>query len=166
MRHIKGARTCRRFPVALEMIRDGCIHLTGLALLSSYLTVESHAELLAAAAGSSKAEIEALLRARFPKPDVPERVRPAFGGSAHECDAAHAREFFDVTAGRGNATQDDHQSIARGQFGRLLGRNAAEAAAGVDASRASSGLADANGTLRNSARARAGCARRRVRSRP
>jgi hypothetical protein len=74
-RHITAARVARRFPLALELLREGRLHLTGLEQLAKYLTPQNHSELFAAAAGKSKAEIDALLRAHFPRPDVPARVR-------------------------------------------------------------------------------------------
>jgi hypothetical protein len=76
VRHLAGARACSRFPTALESVRDGRIHLTGLEMLSRYLGSGHFLDLLAAAANKSKAEIEVTLRAWFPRPDVPERVRP------------------------------------------------------------------------------------------
>ena len=42
------------------------MHLSNLELLSKWLTEENHAELLEAASGKSKREVEALLAARFP----------------------------------------------------------------------------------------------------
>ncbi len=82
-RHIAGARAARRFPMVLEMLADGRLHLTGLSLLASRLTPENHAKLLDSAAGKTKADIELLVAAWFPKPDVPDQIEklPA-GGSA------------------------------------------------------------------------------------
>ncbi len=103
VRHIAAARACRRFPAALEYVRAGRVHLTGLALLSNRLTEANHVELLDAAAGRSKADIELLIRTRFPRPDVPESIRPvlalagvgagcadAEGGAGCACDAGCA----------------------------------------------------------------------------
>src|SRR3954447_25139517 len=45
-RRVAAARLTRRFPVALEMIERGELHLTGLLLLRDYLTNENHQELL------------------------------------------------------------------------------------------------------------------------
>src|SRR5215471_5001181 len=50
-RRVAAARLTRRFPVVLEMIAQGKIHLTALLLLRDYLTNENHEELLLAAAG-------------------------------------------------------------------------------------------------------------------
>src|SRR6476620_11484051 len=52
-RRVAAARLTRRFPVALEMIQRGELHLTGLLLLRDYLTAENHERLLQAAAGKT-----------------------------------------------------------------------------------------------------------------
>ncbi len=90
-RHLVGARTAREFPVVLELLRDGRIHLTGLAMLSKYLTAENHVELLAEACGRSKAELELLIRSRFPKPDVPDAICPMPVRATHAGDSDHVQ---------------------------------------------------------------------------
>jgi len=72
---IEAARTARRFPVVLDMLTAGTLSPTTARMLSRHLTDENHAELLAAAAGKSKQEVEKLLAARFPQPDVLPSVR-------------------------------------------------------------------------------------------
>ncbi len=78
-RHINGARLAQHFPVVLERLRDGSHSLSGLELLRKHLTPDNHAELFAAAAGKSKPKIAAMLAARFPRPDVPDRIAPSGG---------------------------------------------------------------------------------------
>lgn len=73
---ISAARTTRNFPLAFELLERGELHLSGLHLLRSHLTPDNHVELLAAARLKSKREIEKLIAARFPRPDVPANVRP------------------------------------------------------------------------------------------
>src|ERR1043165_2062777 len=46
---VRVARMARRFDALLEELRSGAIHLTGVFLLSNYLTDANHAELLTAA---------------------------------------------------------------------------------------------------------------------
>jgi 5-methylcytosine-specific restriction endonuclease McrA len=94
-RHIAGARVARDYPEVIEMLADGRLHLTALALLAGRLSAENHEELLAAAAGKSKAEIEQLLRTWFPKPDVPDCVetqpcRPSHAGAGAVSPAGQA----------------------------------------------------------------------------
>ncbi len=74
-KRIQAARVARRFPVIFPMLADGRLHLSAVVLLAPYLTPESADELLAAAAGRSKAELEQLLAERCPRPDVPTLVR-------------------------------------------------------------------------------------------
>jgi 5-methylcytosine-specific restriction endonuclease McrA len=75
-RRVAAARLTRRFPVALEMIERGELHLTGLLLLRDYLTNENHRELLKAASGKTKAEVQELIAARFPRRDAPPSIEP------------------------------------------------------------------------------------------
>ena len=70
-RRVRAARTARQFPAIYAMLADGRLHLTTVLLLTPHLTPANASELLAAAAHQSRGEIEALLAARFPRPDVP-----------------------------------------------------------------------------------------------
>src|SRR5713226_1109578 len=72
---IEVARAARRFPVILRMLGEGSLSLATVRLLSSHLTAESHQELLAAATGKSKRQVEELLVRYFPRPDTPSSVR-------------------------------------------------------------------------------------------
>src|SRR5690606_29199810 len=74
-RRIAAARLARRFPAVRRALARGEIHLTALVLLRDHLTESNHAELLAAARHKSKRDIQGLLAARFPRPDVPARIR-------------------------------------------------------------------------------------------
>ena len=56
-RSVSGARAAKSFPLALEMIADGRLHLTGLSLIAKRLTPENHAQLLEDVAGKTKADI-------------------------------------------------------------------------------------------------------------
>ena len=73
-KRVWAARVGRRFPLVLEMIGAGAIHLTGVHLLARHLTEENHVELLGRAAGKTKREIERLVAEIAPRPDVPSRV--------------------------------------------------------------------------------------------
>ncbi len=72
---IRAARAARSYPLLLERIREGAIHLSGANLLAPALTLDNHVELLDLAHHKSKRAIEVLLANRAPKPDVPGRVR-------------------------------------------------------------------------------------------
>jgi hypothetical protein len=72
---IEAARAARRFPVILGMLGEGSLSLATARLLSSHLTVDNQEELLAAATGKSKRQVEELLVRYFPRPDVPASIR-------------------------------------------------------------------------------------------
>src|SRR5262245_49627618 len=73
-KRIQVARAARRIPDLYAAIAAGRLHLSGAVLLAPHLTPENASDLLAAAATKSKAEIEALVAERFPRPDLPERL--------------------------------------------------------------------------------------------
>jgi hypothetical protein len=75
LKRIHAARTAKKFPRILEVLAAGQIHLTGIELLGPHLTEENQQELLTATSGKSKREIEGILAARAPKPDVPASIR-------------------------------------------------------------------------------------------
>jgi hypothetical protein len=70
-RRITVARAARRFPVLLEMLRDGRVHLSGMARLVPLLTAESCETLLARATHLTTRQVEALVAELAPRPDVP-----------------------------------------------------------------------------------------------
>jgi 5-methylcytosine-specific restriction endonuclease McrA len=72
---IEAARAARKFPVVLQLLRDGSITLTAVCLLANHLTPENHRELLEAARHKSKREVEVQVAALRPVPDVRCRVR-------------------------------------------------------------------------------------------
>jgi len=72
---ITAARAARLFPVILPLIDDGAISLTTIALLSGHLTDENHESLLGAARGKSKRQVEQLVAALHPQPDIASSVR-------------------------------------------------------------------------------------------
>src|SRR5579883_2356467 len=69
-RRIHVARLARRFPDLLVRIERGELTLSTIALLHDALTEATYEELVEAAAGKTKAEVQALLAQRFPAPDV------------------------------------------------------------------------------------------------
>ena len=74
-RRITGARLARRFSVVLSLVESGKLHLSALCLLRDHLTEQNHRDLLQDACGKTKHQVEALIAARFPKPDVPSSIR-------------------------------------------------------------------------------------------
>lgn len=82
-RRITAARLARRFPVILERIERGDLHLSAVVMLRDYLTPDNQEELLDAASGKSKRRVQEILAAWFPRPDAPPRIRelPEYAGS-------------------------------------------------------------------------------------
>ena len=72
---ITAARASRKYPMLLEMLRDGRLHLSGIGKLAPHLREENCEMLLARAAYKTKRQIEELLVELSPKPDVPSVIR-------------------------------------------------------------------------------------------
>src|SRR2546425_12412495 len=72
---IEAARAARRFPVILEMLAEGSLNLTTVGLIGRHLTRDNYREVLAAAKGRSKSEVEELVARLHPQPDVPSSIR-------------------------------------------------------------------------------------------
>jgi len=69
------ARAARKHPMVLEMLRDGRLHLSGIARLAPLLTEANREMVLARAEGKSKREIEELVAELSPREDVPATIR-------------------------------------------------------------------------------------------
>lgn len=72
---IHAARLGRRFPLVVQFLGQGALHLSGIKLLGTQLTAANHVELLQRSCGKSKRDIETMLAELAPKPDVPNRMR-------------------------------------------------------------------------------------------
>jgi hypothetical protein len=72
---IEVARASRRFPVVLDMLSDGRVHLTAVRLLAPHLTADNHADVLEAAHGKTKIEIQEIVARLAPRPDALASVR-------------------------------------------------------------------------------------------
>lgn len=75
-KRIRVARAARRFPAVYPGLSGGRLTLSALVLLAPHLTESSSDALLDAAAHKTNAQVEALLAARFPRPDVPACIEP------------------------------------------------------------------------------------------
>jgi hypothetical protein len=89
---IDAARTCRRFPVILDLLASGEITLTTVRLLGRHLSPENHEAVLARAKGRTRQQIDMLVADLAPRPDVPSSVRrlPAVTAPSFEATAAPA----------------------------------------------------------------------------
>ncbi len=74
-RRITVARAARKHEVLLAMLRDGRLHLTGIALLAPLLTPANRDAVLARATHRSKRQIEELVAELSPRPDAPSVMR-------------------------------------------------------------------------------------------
>ena len=74
-RRIAVARVCRKYPEAFGCVARGELQLSVLSLLGPHLNPENAAELFEACTRKSCEQVELLLAARFPKPDVRDAIR-------------------------------------------------------------------------------------------
>lgn len=72
---IEVARASRKHSMLLEMLSDGRLHLSGIAVLAPILTEANREEVLARAAYKTKKKIKELVAELAPKPDVPSKMR-------------------------------------------------------------------------------------------
>jgi hypothetical protein len=72
---IEVARAGKAFPRIFRLLEDGSLTLTTVQLLARRLTAENEDELLSAAAGRSKRQVQELLARHFPRPDAPPTLR-------------------------------------------------------------------------------------------
>ena len=72
---IEAARVARRYPVVLQALAAGSVTMTVVALLRPHLTDVNHRDLLAQAHHKSKRQVEQLVAALAPQPDVPATIR-------------------------------------------------------------------------------------------
>ena len=94
-RRIEVARVARRFPVIFEKLADGSVNLTTVQLLGPCLSEANHRNVLLAARHRSKEEVEELVVAMRPRPDVPSVIRKLPERSAEA--APPAREDLGTT---------------------------------------------------------------------
>jgi 5-methylcytosine-specific restriction endonuclease McrA len=72
---ITAARAVRRFPTLVELLAEGALTLSSVGLLAPHLTDETLEPLLEAARGKSTRDVERLIAALHPQPDIPASVR-------------------------------------------------------------------------------------------
>jgi hypothetical protein len=72
---IEAARAARRFPIVLELLASGSLTLTAVTLLAPHVTNENHRAVFESARYKSKREVELIIAALAPRPDVPPTIR-------------------------------------------------------------------------------------------
>jgi hypothetical protein len=106
---INVARVAREFPELLPMLRDGRLHLSGIARLAPHLTCTNVDEVLKRASGMSYREVRELVCELEPKPDVAPLIRklPSRPSSTSASPAplgAHRVESFRLNSGQGSVS--------------------------------------------------------------
>src|SRR4051812_35795312 len=74
-RRIAAARVCRQFPEAFARVANGELQLSVLCALRPHLNAQNARELFAACSRKSFEQVEELLAAHFPKPEVRDLIR-------------------------------------------------------------------------------------------
>ena len=72
---IETARAAARFPIILDLIREGAVTMTTIRLLAPHLTPDNHRQVLARARQKSKREVECLVAGLHPQPNLPSAIR-------------------------------------------------------------------------------------------
>lgn len=76
-KRVYTARSVRKYPVILEMLRMAELHMSAVMILGPHLTPANHLELLNRARGKSRREVEALVASLAPGREVAECIRRA-----------------------------------------------------------------------------------------
>jgi hypothetical protein len=104
VKRLWAARTARRFPVILEMVARGELHLGAIHLLAKHLTADNHAQVLDRARHKSCREVERLVAELAPRADVPSQIR-ALPGPRGACGAVDG-----ATTGLDGISNDEFSS--------------------------------------------------------
>jgi len=147
-KRIQAARLGRRFPAVLQAFGAGRIHLAGLAILGPHMRAGNHRELLAAAAGLTKRQIEALVADRFPATTPPRRkgTLRRLRATVTRARGATARIADRGTGDRGRK-RDAAARLAPGRADTGIASSAAQAAKGAHPA-ATSGAKPGGGAAR------------------
>ncbi|MEQ1920654.1 MAG: hypothetical protein ABL955_15805, partial [Elusimicrobiota bacterium] len=107
-RRIRAARAVRKFPMILEMLRDGRLHLEGVVILHAFIDDVDFASLLLRAMGLTTKGIESLVAGRRKDPPVRDVMRFVGVAAYSPLPASHAEpdRALEIEAVR---PQDDHQ---------------------------------------------------------
>jgi 5-methylcytosine-specific restriction endonuclease McrA len=74
-RRAHAAVLAQKYPIILDLLLEGSIHLTSLRIIGKRLTPQNYKEVLEAACGKTKTELEDLTAAICPQADVPTVLR-------------------------------------------------------------------------------------------
>ena len=115
-RRVAAARVCRRFPEAFELVARGDLHLSALCGLAPHLDPQNATDLFIACCRKTRRQVDELLAARFPRPDVREQIRRLPTRAPVPAVAAHPgtptrNETHDDAAAEANAAGQGLQVI-------------------------------------------------------
>jgi 5-methylcytosine-specific restriction endonuclease McrA len=113
IKRLWAARTAGRFPLILEMVTRGELHLGAIHLLAKHLTAENHVRVLERARHKSCREVERLVAELAPRADVPSRIR-ALPGARGACRAIDEPR---VAVAANDAAWSDELSTSRDPAG-------------------------------------------------
>lgn len=74
-KRIQAVRVVREYPIFLEWVERGRIHLSALLIIRPHLTQENHLKLLEDASGKTKREVERIAAEISPRLDKPDRIQ-------------------------------------------------------------------------------------------
>jgi 5-methylcytosine-specific restriction endonuclease McrA len=120
---IEVARATRRYPVILELLADGRIHLSAVRLLAPHLTEANHDSVLREASHKSKRDVEQLVARLLPRPDAPSIVRklpqrpaPEITTRASTNDTAATQPDVESAVATTSAPRPKTKPLAPGRF--------------------------------------------------
>jgi hypothetical protein len=132
-RRVAASRACRRFPEAFERVAGGELHLSALCALEVHLKPENATELLEACRRKTRRQVDELLAAWFPKPDVREQIRrlperkqaplllsapgPEYGDRAPSVAAPPVAALPEAPAPRRREQREEIEPLATERFG-------------------------------------------------
>ncbi len=99
-KRIRAARTARQFPPIFEAVANGRLHLSSVVLLAPYLTYGNARDLLSAAEGKTRFDVERLIAARFPTTEMLALVQATVDGIRLRC-RGHNQLEAECTFGAG-----------------------------------------------------------------
>jgi len=98
-RRIRAARAVRRYPIILEMLRDGRLHLEGVVIRHAFIEDADFASLLLKAVGLTTKRIESLVADRRRDPAVRDSMR-FVGISPSPVESAEPPAAFEFSSSR------------------------------------------------------------------
>jgi HNH endonuclease len=120
---IEAARAARRFPIILELLADGRVHLSAIRLLAPHLSEANHEAVLREASHKTKREVEQIVARLLPRANAASSVRklpskqvPATTTPSPVIDATLVRSDAQPTAVAALTQRPKTEPLAPGRF--------------------------------------------------